>query len=164
MGVKNTGFPLQASPPPSHRVLGTPSPQMAVIVTTQEDFIWHSIPLVTYPKPVFWLLSLISLLNCLFPLPNLLRIKQSLPLAFCGAVSHSYCCLILSSNLMAPDSSVVYQDMFPKMGPSFRRILVPAAEIMGHILARICLSPSKLLEAEIMSQSTLPVLSTMAYM
>lgn len=137
---------------------------MAVIITTrEEDFTWCSIPLVTYPKPVFWLLSLISPLNYLFPLPNLLRMKQILPLASCGAVSHSYCCLILSSNLTAPDSSVVYQDMFPKMGPSFRRILVPAAEIMGHFLACICLSPSKLLEAEIMSQSTLPVLSTMAY-
>lgn len=132
------------------------------IITAQEDVIWPSIPFVTYPKPVFWLLSLISLLYYLFPLPHLVWMKQILPLASCGAVSHTYYCLILSSYSMTPHSSIIYQDMFPKTGPSFRRILVPAAEITCPFLTCICLSPSKFLKAEVMSQPTLPVLSSMA--
>lgn len=140
----------------------SPALRCTLIITTQEDFIWSSIPFVTYPKPVFWLLSLISLLYYLFPLPNLLWMKQILPLASCGAVSHSYCCPILSSYSMTSHSSIIYQDMFPKTGPSFTRILVPAAEIMCPFLTCICLSPSKFLKAEVMSQPTLPVLSSMA--
>lgn len=41
-----------------------------LIITAQEDVIWPSIPFVTYPKPVFWLLSLISLLSSLLSFPS----------------------------------------------------------------------------------------------
>lgn len=41
-----------------------------LIITTQEDVMWPSIPFVTYPEPVFWLLSLISLLSSLLSFPS----------------------------------------------------------------------------------------------
>lgn len=57
-----------------------------LLVTPQEDFIWPSIPFVTFLKPVFWPLPPTSLLNYLFPLPSYLCRKQILLLAWCGAV------------------------------------------------------------------------------
>lgn len=106
--------------------------------------------------------SLLSV-NYLCPLPNLLEMKQTVPLALCGA---PLAILTGASDLLSsstpPHPFIACQGLFPKAGSSFTTRCQLLSSYHSHLGVHLS-SPSKFSEGEIMSHSTLPGLGTMSY-